>query len=207
YFYKVLAVNSAGLSTLSNETSATPPTVPSAPQNLQATAGIRNATLTWDAPSSNGGSAITGYKVYRSTSSGAETGYVTIGNVTSFTNIGLTPGVTYFYKVLAVNSAGLSPLSNEASATPTTVPTAPQNLQATAGVRNATLTWNAPSTNGGSPITGYKVYRSTSSGTETGYVSLGNVTSYTNTGLTGGTTYFYKVLAVNSIGVSPLSNE
>src|SRR5207249_9316692 len=103
-----------------------------------------------------------------STSSGAEVGYVSLVNVTSYTNTGLTPGVTYFYKVRAVNSVGLSPLSTEASATPSTTPSAPQNLQATAGILNVTLTWNAPSTNGGSPITGYKVYRSTSSGTETG---------------------------------------
>src|SRR5207249_2081642 len=179
----------------------------SAPQSLQATAGDHKVTLNWIAPSSNGGSPITGYKIYRSTSSGTETGYVSLGNVTSFTNTGLTNGVTYFYKVRAVNSVGLSPLSTEASATPSTTPSAPQNLQASAGTGNITLTWHAPSTNGGTAITGYKVYRSTSSGTETGYVSLGNVTSYINTGLTPGVTYFYKVLAVNSIGLSPLSNE
>jgi len=64
-----------------------------------------------------------------------------------------------------------------------------------------------PLVQGGTPITGYKIYRSTSSGTETGYVSLGNVTSYTNTALTSGTTYFYKVRAVNSVGISSPSNE
>src|SRR5438094_3929669 len=178
-----------------------------APQNLQATAGVGNVTLSWQAPSSNGGSAITGYKVYWSTSSGTETGYVNLGNITSYTNTIVTPGVTYFYKVRAVNSVGLSPLSNEASATAITVPTAPQNLQATAGTRNITISWQPPTSDGGSAITGYKVYRSTSSGTETGYVNLGNVNSYTNTGLTPGVTYFYKVRAVNSVGLSSLSNE
>src|SRR5206468_4226907 len=182
-------------------------TRPSAPQNLQANAGNAQVTLSWSTPASNGGSAITGYKIYRSTSSGTETGYVGLGNVTSYTNTGLTGGTTYFYKVRAVNSVGLSPLSSEASATAITVSSAPQNLQATEGVRNATLTWNAPSSNGGSPITGYKVYRSASSGTETCYIRLSNDTSYTNTGLTGGTTYFYKVRAVNSVGLSPLSSE
>src|SRR3989442_10632750 len=206
YFYKVRAVNSVGLSPLSNEASATPPTVPTAPQNLQASAGVGNVTLSWQAPSSDGGSAITGYKVYRSTSSGTETGYVILGNVNSYTNTGLTGGTTYFYKVRAVNSAGLSPLSNEASATPPALPSAPQNLQAAVG-KSITISWQTPSSDGGSAITGYKVYRSTSSGTETGYVNLGNVTSYTNTGLTPGVTYFYKVRAVNSAGLSPLSNE
>src|SRR5436309_7605814 len=208
YTYRVSAITVSLLtSSPSNTASATTFTVPRAPTGLTATASLSSQiNLSWTAPK-NGGSPITNYKIYRYTSYGSETGYVTLGNVTSYTNAGLTAGTTYFYKVLAVNSAGLSPLSNEASATPPTVPSAPQNLQATAGVRNATLTWDAPSSNGGSPITGYKVYRSTSSGTETGYVTLGNVTSYINTGLTPGVTYFYKVLAVNSIGLSPLSNE
>src|SRR5438093_9923924 len=207
YFYKVRAVNSVGISPLSNETSATPIGTPFTPLNLQATGGTGKIILTWQAPSSNGGSAITGYKIYRSTSSGTETGYVSLGNVTSYTNTGLTNGITYFYKVRAVNSVGISPLSNETSATPIGTPFTPLNLQATGGTGKIILTWQAPSSNGGSAITGYKIYRSTSSGTETGYVSLGNVTSYTNTGLTNGITYFYKVRAVNSVGISPLSNE
>ena len=103
-------------------------TPPTAPQNLQATAGVRSVTLTWDTPTNNGGSPITGYKIYRSTSSGTETGYVSLGKVNSYTNTGLTPGVTYFYKVGAVNSVGISPLSNEASATPPTVQAVLQNL-------------------------------------------------------------------------------
>src|SRR5439155_13529852 len=104
------------------------------------------------------------------------------------TNTGLTNGITYFYKVSAVNSVGPSPLSNEASARPAGAPSAPQNLQATAGNSQVSLSWQAPSSNSGSSITNYNIYSSTSSGTETGYVSLGNVTSYTNTGLTNGIT-------------------
>src|SRR5207249_11911803 len=114
---------------------------------------------------------------------------------------------TYFYKVAAINSVGVSPQSNEASATPPILPSAPQNLQATPGVGNVALTWDAPSSDGGSPITGYKIYRSTSSGTETGYVNLGNVNSYDNTAVTPGVTYFYKVAAINALGVSSQSNE
>src|SRR3989442_1116601 len=150
----------------SSPSSSGPAIVPSAPQNLQATGGNANVTLSWQAPSSNGGSALTGYKIYRSSSSGTEGLYATIGNVTSYTNTGLGSGVTYYYKVSAVNSIGSSALSNEASAKTIAVPTAPQNLQATAaGTGNVTLAWQAPN-NGGSPITNYKIYRSSSSGTE-----------------------------------------
>src|SRR5207249_5995201 len=139
YFYKVRAVNSVGVSSPSNEASATAISVPATPQNLQATAGTNSVSLSWQSPANNGGSTITGYKVYRSTSSGTETGYVSLGNVTSYTNTGLTPGVTYFYKVRAVNSVGISPASNEASATPPALPSVPYKLQASAGVNNNTI--------------------------------------------------------------------
>src|SRR3989442_1206224 len=182
-------------------------TTPSAPQNLQATAGTGNVTLSWQAPSSNGGSPITNYKIYRSSSSGTEGLLVTIGNLTSYTNTGLASGHTYFYKVAAVNGIGTSPQSNEASATTLTMPSAPQNLQATGGIGNVTLSWQAPSSNGGSPITNYKIYRSISSGTETLLTTVGNVTSYTNTGLAGVHPYFNKLPPVNGIGTSTYSNE
>ena len=93
------------------------------------------------------------------------------------------------------------------SATPFNTPSAPQNLQATGHIGNVTLSWHAPSSDGGSPITGYKIYRSSSSGTEGYLVTVGNVTSYTDTGLASGHTYFYKIIAVNSKGASPASNE
>src|SRR2546427_8205380 len=96
--------------------SSGPSTVPSSPQNLQATVSSPTTiSLSWTAPSSNGGSAITNYKIYRSSSSGTEGYLVTVGNVTSYTDTGLARGHTYFYKVTAVNSIGTSHQSNEAS--------------------------------------------------------------------------------------------
>jgi PKD repeat protein len=73
--------------------------------------------LTWTTPS-DGGSAITGYNLYRSTSAGGETLYRSLGVVNTFTDTGLTNGTTYYYKVAAVNSVGVGALSNEVSATP-----------------------------------------------------------------------------------------
>src|SRR5207249_4814429 len=193
YTYRVFAVTPLVTSSPSNTASATTASnipSPPPPTGLTATAASSSQiSLSWTAPTNNGGSAITGYKIYRSTSSGTETGYVNLGNVTSYTNTGVTPGVTYFYKVRAVNALGVSTLSNEASATPPTLPSAPHILYTTLFRSQITLSWTASTSNGGSAITGYKIYRSTSSGTETGYVNLGNVTSYTNTGVTPGVTY------------------
>src|SRR5256712_6854452 len=105
------------------------PTPPSAPQNLQATGGNARVTLSWQAPASNGGSAITSYKVYKSTSSGTEVYLTTRGNVTSYTDLAVTNGNTYFYQVSALNSVGESPRSNEASATLSAPPSAPQRSE------------------------------------------------------------------------------
>src|SRR5207244_11353604 len=118
------------------------------------------------------------------TSTGTETSNVNLCNFYSNTTTAPTPTLLHYTTLLRSNALGVSPQSNEASATPPTIPSAPQNLLATAGTGNVALTWDTPSSDGGSAITGYKVYRSTSSVTETGYVNLGNVNSYDNTAVT-----------------------
>jgi PKD repeat protein len=98
-------------------------TAPGAPTGLTASAGNGKVSLSWTAPSSNGGVNITSYRVYRGTASGTETlltsgGCSGLGAVTSCTDTGLSNGQAYFYKVSAVNAIGEGPQSNEASATP-----------------------------------------------------------------------------------------
>jgi PKD repeat protein len=93
-----------------------------------------------------------------------------------------------------------------------TAPGAPTGLTATAGNAQVSLSWAAPASNGGVSITSYRVYRGTASGGETlltagGCSGLGAVLSCTDTGLTNGQTYYYKVSAVNSIGEGAQSNE
>jgi hypothetical protein len=83
-----------------------------------ASGGDGSVGLSWSAPSSDGGSAITGYKVYRGTSSGGESLLTSVGNQTSYTDTTVANGTTYFYEVAAVNSVGTGSQSNELSATP-----------------------------------------------------------------------------------------
>lgn len=72
---------------------------------------------------------------------------------------------------------------------------------------SVTLKWAPPASNGGAVITGYRVYRGSRSGTETIYAYLGVVTTFTDTAVTSGTTYFYQVSAVNLVGEGPRSAE
>lgn len=185
------------------------PTVPGAP-TLSASAGNAVVHLSWTAPS-DGGSPITNYKVYRSTSSGAETLLTTLGNVTTYDDGAVTNGTTYFYKVSAVNAVGEGAQSNEVNATPqaaASAPSAPQNLTAVpARGKGVQLSWSAPASDGGSPVTGYNIYRGNVAGGETLLTSVGNVTSFKDTSTTRGATYYYRVTAVNAVGEGPASNE
>jgi len=216
YYYTVAAVNSAGTSPDSNEASATPvlvqATVPSAPQSLLATSGNDSVSLSWSAPASNGGSPVTGYDVYRGTSPGSESATPLATNISalSYTDASALNGTTYYYTVAAVNAVGVSPHSIEASATPqASVPSAPSGLVASGGNGLVVLSWAPPASDGNSPITGYDVYRGTSPGAESGTPLATNVatTAFTDTSAVNGTTYYYKVAAVNAVGVSPQSGE
>ena len=87
--------------------------MPGAPVLVSVSSGRKGVSLTWNAPTSNGGSAITGYRIYRSTTSGGETLVATLGNVTSW--VDATQGGTLYYEVTAVNAVGESTRSNELS--------------------------------------------------------------------------------------------
>ena len=201
YYYVVQAYGSGGkVSAYSNEVNAVPAPPPAAPSGLIATAGNGSVSLTW-----NAASGANSYKVKRGTVSGGP--YTTLPAVVTglaYTDTGLTNGTTYFYRVYAVNSSGDGPDSNQAQATPVApVPTAPTNLVATAGNAQVILNWDAVS-----GATSYKVKRSTTNGGP--YATLAptlTTNSYTDSGLTNGTTYYYRVYAVNAGGNSGDSNQ
>ena len=123
-----------------------------------------------------------------------------------------------YMAMLTVTDTSSPPKSVSSSVTITASPVAgsppgaPTGLTAGSGSAQVQLNWTAPASNGGVNITAYRVYRGTSSGGETlmtsgGCSGLGNVLTCTDSGLTNGQTYFYKVSAVNAIGEGAQSNE
>jgi predicted phage tail protein len=209
YYFTADAVNDADLhSARSTEASATPvapATAPGAPTGLSATAGDAQVTLAWKAPASDGGEQITGYNVYEGTSANFKTtDRVASSTGTSVTVMKLTDGTTYYFKVTAVNGVGEGPASGAVSAAPAaavTAPGAPGGLTATGGHGQVMLTWTAPASTGGAAISGYIIYRGTSPGGESASPVNSTPlhgTSDTMTGLTSGTTYYFKVAAVNA---------
>ena len=202
----------------------TPATAPPAPTNLTAQAGDRSVALTWTT-SGNGGSSITKHQYQEKIESGLFGNWMNISNsaegqtnANSYTVPNRTNGTTYTYKVRAVNAQGESTESNEDSARPTatvtsTAPPAPTNLTAQAGDAQVTLTWTTPG-NGGSAITKHQYREKVESGAFGNWMNIpnsaegqANANSYTVPNRTNGTTYTYKVRAVNAQGESTESNE
>src|SRR6185295_3048066 len=150
YSFSVTATNAVGTGPASNVLSATPRTVPGAPTLNTATAGNTQVALAWSAPASNGGSAVSGY-----TATASPGGATCSTAGLSCTVNGLTNGTSYSFTVTAANVAGTGAPSNSLSATPKAVPSAPTLNSATPGNGQVVLAWTAPSSDGGSPITGY----------------------------------------------------
>lgn len=175
------------------------PVVPAQPTALGVSAASngQSATLTWSAPF-DGGSPITGYVVQRSGAAAQNLGAAT----TSVSFTGLTPGASYTFTVAAKNSVGTGAAAS-ASATmpnpvPVTVPGAPQALSAAVDGTRATLSWSAPTSNGGSPVLGYEVLLDGALVTDDGPAG-----GMVLTGLTRGRTYGVQVRARNAVGYGP----
>ncbi|MDE2753898.1 MAG: fibronectin type III domain-containing protein, partial [Gemmatimonadota bacterium] len=213
YSYRVAAINSVGAGPWSPVASTTTHAdVPSAPPTVSAQAvSTSQINLSWAVPRSTGGAPILGYRVEAS-SDGGNTWRIIVVNSGStaraFIHRNLQPGATWSYRVSAINTAGVGPASGVTRATTFAVPPgAPTSLRATpggfGGRTEIVLTWSAPSSDGGSPITGYRIEVSTRR--TTGWTPLeantGNAgTTYTHTGRDPGTTLYYRVAAINARG-------
>lgn len=215
YYYTIVAYNLAGFSASSNDANATTPgqltTRPLQPSGLQATAtagGVIN--LRWVDVSSN----EAGFSIRRRAFLNNLWQVVgTVGpNITSFVDRQVVPGTTYFYTVTAINSAGESPLSNEALATSagsspaenSAIP--PLNVMATSVATNRTIIrW----TDNSLDEFGFRIRRK--EGTDGQWILIAivdqNVTVYQDDGVTPGSTYYYTISSFTMAGESAPSSE
>jgi len=202
YYYSVSAVNPVGEGRRSLIMSATPAGLPGKVEVLNISSSYDMVTLSWNAPSNDGGSAITSFRLYKGDSPSvlSFSSEVPSGSRNPIiVDSGVTNGETYYYAVSAVNVVGEGPLSEPISATPGGPPTIPTNTAMTVKDDRFVITWDVPDSDGGFLITGYNVYRSESGGA---WVFVTTVTDkvYEDTNLTVGKAYAYRVSAVNARG-------
>jgi hypothetical protein len=197
YVYNVVASNSIGWGANSSSVSGSPQGPPSAPIGLIAETGDGFVRLTWTASDYVGPGTLT-YHLFRNGS--------LLWSGTSFTynDTAVINESIYLYSVVSQNDLGWGTNSSTVSATPSSVPHTspgiPVGLEVDAGDGEITLTWGEPSQSGNAEITGYKIYRSTNSGSSFALIGSSTGLTFTDTNLTIGQTYWYKVSAVNAHG-------
>ncbi|MFT3789347.1 MAG: fibronectin type III domain-containing protein [Tepidisphaeraceae bacterium] len=206
YYFRVRAVNAAGNSAYAATASLavpTAPTAPAAPSGLTATGVVGGVNLVWVDNANN----ETGFEVQTATDAAFSANLVTTtaaANATSLSITGLAAGTTYHFRVRAVNAVGPSAYSASASAAvpvAPTAPAAPSGLAATAVTGGVNLTWVDNSTD----ETGFEVQRATDAAFSANLVTTtaaANATGLSITSLTAGTTYYFRVRAVNAVGPS-----
>ena len=175
------------------------------PSSLAAVGQLHQVALTWTAATT--GSPVTAYKLYRGPSASNLALLATVsGSTLSYTDAGLGNGSTNTYAVAPTTATGDGPLSNGASASTYTLPTAPQNLAAAPGNAQVGLTWQVPASAGAPAISSYNVYRSSGASFVLIATAAGGSTSYTDSVGCNGCTFGYKVTAINPVGEGPASN-
>jgi fibronectin type 3 domain-containing protein len=197
FYYRLRAFNTAGDSANSNVAAVSIPLAPPKPTDAQVVGVATNRLdLSW---TDNAGSQADNYVILRSVNGGTFTNYATLppGSATppstyTWSDTGVVPGTGYEYHIEAVNVSGNNDFIG-ANAITLTLP--PGSVTATPGTTSVTLAWSAPT-----GAIQYNVYRGTSAGGEgaTPIASGVTATTFTDTGLTTGTMYFYEVTAVNA---------
>ncbi len=218
YTFQVRAKNSKGESGASTDSpTVTPKTIPTAPTNFSANARDQGVYLTW-ATRSDGGSPITEHQYRKKQGSGSYENWTNIlrsasgeANATSVTVRGLINGTNYTFQVRAKNSEGYSSVSSAVNVSPSgsapKPPGAPRDLTANPRNGGIYLTWRAPSSDGGNPITKYQYRKKQTTANYDTWDDIkdsapsgANNTKFMVTGLTNGTSYTLQLRAYNRAG-------
>lgn len=213
HLVQVRAINQFGTGSAATAT-VTPIalTPPSAPRSVRASVGFNSMSVYWLTPSTNGGSPVTGYVVEYSIDDGRTwtQGATVPVNVRWVSLRDLSGGVAHAVRVRAVNDVGTGEASPVLWATPKSpsLASAPRSLSGFASGSTGRLSWIRPSNDGGATITGYRVEMSIDGGAtwREAMTTAGAVRSASVSGLTGATTHWFRVRALNSVGAGDASN-
>jgi hypothetical protein len=200
YTFTVTATTAAGTGASSAPSAAvTPRAVPGAPTGVSAVPGDGQASVSFAPPSSDGGAAIASYTVTSSPG-----GHTATGAGSPLVVTGLANGESYTFTVTAHNAVGDGAPSAASNAVvpapPAVAPGTPTDVTARPGDGRASVSFTAPSSDGGAAIASYTVTASPGGRTATG--SSGPITV---TGLSNGTSYTFTVTATNGAGTGPAS--
>lgn len=202
YYFALVAFNDLGNSPMSQVLNATPLGVPGVPQDLVATPGDGQVSLSWSAPILDGGTPVLGYRLFRGVSGGPLEELPALEAVTEYVDVGLTNGQEYSYALLAFNSLGDGLRTGTVEAVPVGLPGVPGGLVVEAGVMTMTVTWETPLETGGVALTGFVIYRGPSAEDLDVLESMpASVLTYVDDDLVAGETYYYAVAAENTAGV------
>jgi fibronectin type 3 domain-containing protein len=195
--YRVSAVNALGEGLRSDPVSVLTYDPPGRILNLTTLEGDNWAVMSWQPPLSDGGSRITGYRVFKESANGTKTNWTVAG--LSVNDTGVINGVDYTYKVSAINSIGEGEASGPVPVRPGAPPSQPLNLTASVQAESIVLEWRAPRNLGGYKDLEYRVYR-WKEGSAKELLASTRALTFEDTNVTKGVGYFYQVSAVNSKG-------
>ncbi|WP_342379820.1 FG-GAP-like repeat-containing protein [Myxococcus stipitatus] len=202
YRFTVVARNAVGVSPAAVVESVKLPDVPGAPRLLSVQQGDRQLGVEWEAPSSDGGSAILHYVV---TARPMGRSITVSSTERSAVLEGLTNGVLTTFTVRAVNAVGEGPDSVPSKEMVSAkAPGAPVAVSAIPNVRGASISWSAPEDTGGLEVSAYVV---TASPGGTVMEVYGPETHATFTRLWDGTEYTFTVAARNARGQGPVATS
>jgi fibronectin type 3 domain-containing protein len=205
YSFEISAINEAGEGLHSGTVEGTPMTTPSEPWGLTLDSVPKGVEILWSSPNSTGGSVIQRYWLFRGISR-TDMVPIDVSNREYYVDEGAKAGTTYFYGIMAENAMGNGTLSALSEYRRLLIPGAPINIELTAGRGSVKLDWAPPTDDGGSSINSYDIYRGTSIGDISVYRQAETSTSFTDSDVANGRTYFYYIIARNDVGPGPRSS-